>query len=258
MSLRYFIIASLFVHILIFIAAKYAPFKYGVRVPEKPLVARLIKPREMKPYTKESVPERKIPFTQPSPPPRKTPRVKHRKPPERMEGRGEEEKITGKKPGDSMPPDKEEKPLYGEDLKSAEKKAIEELIKGEGRRIPEEKGGKPRIEGEGAITFSTKEFKYYGYKMRLKEKIEGVWEYPLEAARQGIYGDLVIRFTILKDGNLGAVELLRTSGYKMLDNAALRALRNAAPFWPLPEEWKEDAFTISGHFIYSHQGYLIR
>lgn len=108
------------------------------------------------------------------------------------------------------------------------------------------------------ITFDTKDFKYYGYMQRLKEKIEGAWHYPSEAASRGIYGDLYIRFTIKKDGKLGAVELVRTSGHKVLDDAAVKALRNAEPFWPLPEAIEDDALTITGRFIYSLYGSYLR
>jgi protein TonB len=109
-----------------------------------------------------------------------------------------------------------------------------------------------------SITFDTKEYRYFGYMRRLKEKIEGIWNYPAEAIERRLYGDLYIRFTIKKDGRLGAVELLRTSGHKSLDDAALRALRDAEPFWPLPKEWNQEGFTIEGHFVYSMQGIYIR
>lgn len=111
---------------------------------------------------------------------------------------------------------------------------------------------------ESSITFDTKEFKYYGYLQRLKEKIEGIWRYPPEAAEKGIYGDLYIRFTIKKNGRLGAVELLRTSGHKSLDDAAIKALKDAEPYWPLPDEWGTEGFTITGHFVYSIYGTYIR
>jgi len=108
-----------------------------------------------------------------------------------------------------------------------------------------------------AVTFDTTEFKYYGYMQRLREKIEGVWVYPPEAAARGIYGDLYIRFTIKKNGELGAVELLRTSGYKMLDDAAMRALRDAAPYWSL-DNVGEESLTIPAHFIYVNGNYYLR
>lgn len=108
------------------------------------------------------------------------------------------------------------------------------------------------------ITFDTNEFRYTGYMSRLKEKIEGIWKYPPEAAARGIYGDLKIKFTIKKDGRLGSIELERTSGHTDLDEAAMQALRDAEPFWPLPDEWGRDAMTIDGHFVYSIYGAHIR
>lgn len=111
---------------------------------------------------------------------------------------------------------------------------------------------------KNSITFDTKEFQYYGYMRRLKEKIEGVWKYPPDAAMRGIYGDLYIMFTIKKDGTLGAVELVRTSGHKSLDEAAIKALKDAVPYWPLPEEWGKDGLTIRGHFVYSIYGAYVR
>lgn len=94
------------------------------------------------------------------------------------------------------------------------------------------------------------EFKHRGYMKMLKEKIESVWQYPKEAARLGMSGDLYIKFSIRKDGRLDEVELLRTSGYKELDEAAMKALKDAEPYWPLPADWEKDTLEIKGHFIY--------
>jgi protein TonB len=88
----------------------------------------------------------------------------------------------------------------------------------------------------------------------LKERIESIWKYPKKAARQGISGDLYMQFTIKKDGSLGNVELLRTSGHSELDDAAVKAIKRAAPFWPLPEDWDKDDLEIKGHFIYVFGG----
>lgn len=111
---------------------------------------------------------------------------------------------------------------------------------------------------DNSITFDTKEFKYETYMMRLKERIEGIWRYPPEAAGRGIQGDLLIRFTIRKDGRLGDVELVRTSGYRNLDQAAMQALKDGEPYWPLPDEWGKDSLSITGHFVYSMYGTYIR
>lgn len=117
---------------------------------------------------------------------------------------------------------------------------------------------KERSKTDTPVTFDTKEYKYFGYMRRLRDKIENAWVYPQDAAEHGIYGDLRIKFTIKKDGRLGSVELMRTSGHKSLDDAALRALKSAEPYWPLPDEWGEDGLTITGLFIYSLYGTHIR
>jgi protein TonB len=84
----------------------------------------------------------------------------------------------------------------------------------------------------------------------LRERIEDVWQYPGEAAKRGISGDLYIKFVINRDGHLTDIKLLRTSGYRLLDEAAMNALKNAEPYWPLPEDWDKDTLEIKGHFIY--------
>ena len=109
-----------------------------------------------------------------------------------------------------------------------------------------------------SLTLNTKDYKFLIYNKRLKERIESIWIYPNEAASRGIYGDLVIRFTIKKNGTLGAVELMRTSGHQNLDTAAIKALKDGEPYWPLPDEWGMDAYTIVGHFVYTIYGYYLR
>ncbi len=117
---------------------------------------------------------------------------------------------------------------------------------------------KPEREERPEVTFDVRDLMYEQYLRKLKFRIESIWVYPPEAARRGIYGDLYIRFTIKKDGRLGDVELIRTSGYRELDEAALQALRDGQPYWPLPESWGVEALTITGHFIYTIYGMFIR
>lgn len=125
-------------------------------------------------------------------------------------------------------------------------------------RLSSKSKEKQNLETSRGLSFSSKEFNDWGYLERLKEKIERVWQYPPQAVQRGIYGDLYLRFTIDKKGKLVSVELLRTSGYRMLDDAAIKALKDAEPFWPLPDDWQKDTLTITGHFIYTLQGFYLR
>ncbi|MBC8412677.1 energy transducer TonB, partial [bacterium] len=100
------------------------------------------------------------------------------------------------------------------------------------------------------LSFTAPGFKNRGYMRMLKEKIERIWRYPNEAARSGISGDLYIKFTINKKGQIRDITLLRTSGFNVLDFAAMQALKDAEPYWPLPADWKDDTLEITGHFVY--------
>ncbi len=125
-------------------------------------------------------------------------------------------------------------------------------------KLSRNKAVNKEIESSQGLSFSTKEFNDWGYLQRLKEKIERVWQYPPQAAERGIYGDLYIKFSIDKKGKLINIELIRTSGYRMLDDAAIKALKDAQPFWPLPEDWQKESLTITGHFIYTLRGFYLR
>lgn len=101
-----------------------------------------------------------------------------------------------------------------------------------------------------SISFDTSDIKYAPYMQRLKQAIESAWRYPADAARRGLQGDLNISFTINKNGTLKAVDVMSTTGQMSLDDAAVSSIKDAAPFWPLPDEWGKDSFTVKGHFVY--------
>jgi protein TonB len=45
--------------------------------------------------------------------------------------------------------------------------------------------------------------------------------------------------SITPDGGLKEVRILDSSGFKVLDDAAIRIVRQAAPFAPFPEEMRQ-------------------
>lgn len=104
------------------------------------------------------------------------------------------------------------------------------------------------------ITLDTKEFKYYSYMKDIKDRIEKIWQYPLDAALRGITGDIIIRFAINKNGKLNDIELLKTSGHSSLDEAVIKTLQVASPYSSFPIDWNKDSLIITGHFIYTRSG----
>lgn len=119
------------------------------------------------------------------------------------------------------------------------------------------KGMPTKKPGDESVTLDTDEFKFISYNRWLKIKVESVLKYPELAAVSGYQGTLYIKFDIMKDGSLGAVELLKSSGYKILDDEAVRAIKNSAPFQALPEEWNKDRYSIRAAVIfYMNEGYI--
>ncbi|MFQ5904789.1 MAG: energy transducer TonB [Candidatus Binatia bacterium] len=103
---------------------------------------------------------------------------------------------------------------------------------------------------EGAVRLDTREPKYISYFTSIKRAIELVWEYPEPALRHGLQGKLVLEFTILRNGNLEGTRLIRSSGFSVLDQEALRAVKTASPFHPIPPWIGKTRLDIIASFEY--------
>lgn len=119
------------------------------------------------------------------------------------------------------------------------------------------KGMPEKKPGDDSVTLDTDEFKFISYNRWLKIKVESVLKYPELAAISGYQGTLFIKFDIMKDGSVRGLEILKPSGYKILDDEALRSIRASAPFQPLPDDWNMERYSIRAAVIfYLGQGYL--
>lgn len=87
------------------------------------------------------------------------------------------------------------------------------------------------------VSASTREYEYAAYLRAWVAKVErvGNLNYPDEARRRGLGGRLVMTVAVRRDGSIEDVLLNRSSGLGVLDQAALRIVRLAEPFPPLPE-----------------------
>jgi protein TonB len=72
----------------------------------------------------------------------------------------------------------------------------------------------------------------YGWRARLEAV--GNKYYPEASLRYGIYGELRLLVIIRQDGTLEDIQVLSSSGYAVLDEAAMKIVRLAAPFAPFP------------------------
>ncbi|MEM1189173.1 MAG: TonB family protein [Pseudomonadota bacterium] len=76
------------------------------------------------------------------------------------------------------------------------------------------------------------------YLAEWRKRVEAVGNqyYPEASLRYGIYGSLRLLVTVRSSGDLEDIRVLKPSGQAVLDEAAIRILRMAAPFPPFPEE----------------------
>jgi TonB family protein len=77
---------------------------------------------------------------------------------------------------------------------------------------------------------------------KVRQRIANAKYYPRIARRRGMEGQPIIGFTLDRQGRLTKVDLARTSGYQLLDRAALEAVHQAAPYPKIPASLKMDSF----------------
>lgn len=92
------------------------------------------------------------------------------------------------------------------------------------------------------ISANTKEYRDAEYLDSWRRKIEriGTLNYPEEALQRHLSGLLVLDVAIKHDGTIDSITLKRSSGEKLLDDAAIRIVRLASPFSPLTPEMRKD------------------
>ncbi len=76
----------------------------------------------------------------------------------------------------------------------------------------------------------------YLHAWRSKVEAVGNRYYPAASSRYGIYGDLRLLVAVRYDGSIENIEVLSSSGHAVLDEAAVRIVRMAAPFQPFPSD----------------------
>ncbi len=95
---------------------------------------------------------------------------------------------------------------------------------------------RPRIKYLSAA--HTKEYKYATYIADWQRKVEkiGRLNFPDEAKRRNLQGDLLLDVALYANGTIAEVNMRRSSGHKILDDAAIAIVRLASPYQAFPPE----------------------
>jgi protein TonB len=106
----------------------------------------------------------------------------------------------------------------------------------------------------------TQEYRYAQYIEDWRVKIErlGNLNYPDQARSQQLFGKLQLSVSIRANGTLESVEVDRSSGHRILDAAAVRIVKLAAPYAPLPDDIKRDTdiLTITRTWSFTQSDHL--
>ena len=97
---------------------------------------------------------------------------------------------------------------------------------------------RPRKKFIGA---SATEYRFAQYEEDWRNKVErvGADNYPAEA-RGRLYGNLRLTVTLRSDGSIESIDLDRSSGLKVLDDAAFKIVRMGARYARFPENIRRD------------------
>ena len=92
------------------------------------------------------------------------------------------------------------------------------------------------------ITAQTKEFRFANYEESWRKKVEriGTMNFPDEAIRSRLTGNVRMSVTIKSDGSVKNIKITKYSGHKVLDDAAVRIVKMAAPYARFPDNIRKD------------------
>lgn len=102
----------------------------------------------------------------------------------------------------------------------------------------------------GMFQLNTYAWDFAPYLLQLKHRIEKNLYPPPAFNRLGIQGSHLIVFTILPDGRLTDLKILKQEGSNSLVETSRKALMVSAPFMPLPEDFPEEKLIITTRFNY--------
>jgi len=97
------------------------------------------------------------------------------------------------------------------------------------------------------ISANTKEYAYAAYMSAWVARVEriGNLNYPDDARREQLHGDVLLTVALHKDGTIKSIDVVQSSHHSILDDAATRIVKLAAPFPPIPTEEGVDELYIT-------------
>jgi protein TonB len=125
-----------------------------------------------------------------------------------------------------------------------DEKAATELAK-----TKSEKSTAP-AETEDTISLETTDKRYSSYAKTIKARLMQHWKYPQEAWENLKEGEVLVLFSLNRQGQLKGVNILKSSYYAILDDETTRTIKASAPFPPFPGSVTVKKLNIKANFVY--------
>ena len=112
---------------------------------------------------------------------------------------------------------------------------------------------------EGETRFlNTEDIQFGSFLRRLETAVYGVWHYPQAALLRGIEGTTPVKITFNRKGEIVKVDLLESSGSKILDDEVFRTLKALGPIGSFPKGYSGETFKLIAFFHYGNGGGRLR
>ena len=107
------------------------------------------------------------------------------------------------------------------------------------------------------ISANTKQYEYASYMDSWRRKVErvGNLNYPEEARKLNLSGSLQLEVALNRDGTINEITLRKSSGKKVLDDAAIKIVELAAPYAAFPENIEKKHSRLESNSQFQIKGY---
>jgi protein TonB len=104
---------------------------------------------------------------------------------------------------------------------------------------------------EGEATFlNTNDLQFGSFLRRFESAVYGVWRYPADAARLGIEGVTPVRIVFNRKGEIEKIDILESSGSRILDDEVRRTLKLIGPVGGFPRGYDKENYNLIAFFHY--------
>jgi TonB family protein len=118
---------------------------------------------------------------------------------------------------------------------------------------PAELGARNPRELGSEVDERTLDRRYQRYNQEIGQRVQRIREFPRSLAIRLLEGETIVTFVVDVNGRLGdGPRVIKSSGFEEFDAAAIRAVRRAAPFPPMPDPARARPLSVSLRVIFDN------